>query len=316
MRAIAIKAFGGSEQLELMDLPRPVPEPDEVLIEVRYAAVNAVDWKIREGMLQGYATHAFPLVLGWDAAGTVADMGAMVFGFNAGDQVYTSCPKPVIQHGCYAEYVAAKRDVIAPMPENLSFAEAAAIPLVALTAWQSLFDFAGLEAGQTVLVHAGAGGVGSLAIQLAKQAGATVLTTASAANHDYVLALGADHAIDYRAMDFVDAVRTLRPDGVQIVLDTVGGEVQERSFKVLTSGGVLVSIVSPPDENLAHEHGLKAGLVYYQGNGAQLQKITEMLEAGTLKPPAVREMPLGEAAQALEASKGGHVQGKIVLKVR
>ena len=316
MKAIAIEAFGRPAQLKLMDLPTPQPEDDEVLIENTYAAVNPVDWKIREGLLQGYRPNIFPLVPGWDAIGRVAAVGRDVIDFAAGDRVWTSCPKDVIQHGTYAEFVTAKADLVALAPANLSDAEAGSIPLVALTAWQGLFEFAGLAPGRTVLVHAGAGGVGSVAIQLAKHAGATVLTTSSAHNHGYVAGLGADHVIDYQAEDFVAAVRGAYPDGVDVVLDAVGGEVQQRSFGALRKGGVLASIVGPPDDGLARAHGVKAGAVFYRDDGGQLREIAAMVESGAIRAPAVEEMPLAEAASAHRKSEAGHVRGKIVLKVR
>ena len=198
MKAIVIDAFGGPDRLRAAEVPTPKASAGEVVIELACTSVNPVDWKIREGMLSGLFPHTFPLILGWDAAGTVSDTGEAVNEFSVGDRVYAYCRKPTVQWGTYAEYVAVPASAVAAMPANLSFAEAAAIPLVGLTSWQVLFDAANLRAGQTVLIHAGAGGLGSIAIQLAKNAGATVFTTASAANHEYVRSLGADHVIDYR----------------------------------------------------------------------------------------------------------------------
>jgi NADPH2:quinone reductase len=316
MKAMVIEDFGGPEQLKLADLPTPTPADDEVLIEVAYTSVNPVEWKIREGMLTDLFPHHFPLILGWDAAGTVSALGSNAAGFVIGEKVYAYCRKPEIRYGTYAEFVAVDHAAVAPMPANLSFAEAATIPLTGLTSWQALFDFAGLKAGQKVLIHAGAGAIGSLAIQFAKHAGASVITTASLGNHDYVKRLGADAAVDYASEDFAAAVTELEPDGIDVVYDAVGGETQRRSYEVLKPGGVMVSIVDAPDGELAERYGVKAGFVFVEPNGAQLREITGLIEAGKVKPAAIEEMNLEDAATAQERSKAGHVRGKIVLKIK
>jgi NADPH2:quinone reductase len=316
MKAMVIEDFGGPEQLKLADLPTPTPADDEVLIEVAYTSVNPVDWKIREGMLTDVFPHHFPLIPGWDAAGTVSALGSNATGFAIGEKVYAYCRKPEVQYGTYAEFVAVDRAAVAPMPTNLSFAEAATIPLTGLTSWQALFDFAGLKAGQKALIHAGAGGIGSLAIQFAKNAGASVITTASLGNHDYVKRLGADAAVDYASEDFAAAVTELEPDGIDVVYDAAGGETQRRSYEVLKPGGVMVSIVDAPDGELAERYGVKAGFVFVEPNGAQLREIAGLIEAGKVKPAAIEEMNLEDAATAQERSKAGHVRGKIVLKIK
>jgi NADPH2:quinone reductase len=316
MKAMAIEAYGGPGQLKPMDLPTPVPGEREVLIELAYTSVNPVDWKIREGRLKDRMPNAFPLIPGWDAAGTVAAVGKAVTGYKGGERVYAYCRKPVIQWGTYAEYVAMDAEAVAPLPANLGFAAAAAIPLTGLTAWQSLFDCAGLARGQTVLIHAAAGGVGGLAVQLARQAGARVLATASRANHDYVRALGADELIDYHAEDFVAAVQHLAPGGVDVVFDTVGADTYRRSFAALRRGGFIVSILEQPDAALMAEHGVRAGYVFVTPNGAQLRELARLLEIGALRPPRLEEMPLAEAAAAQEKSRARHVAGKIVLRIR
>lgn len=315
MKAMVIEDFGGPEQLKLADIPVPTPEDGEVLIELAYTGVNPVDWKIREGRLKDMFPHGFPLVPGWDAAGTVSAVGGNVTEFGVGDRVYAYCRKPRIQHGTYAEFVAVEEAAVAPMPANLGFAEAATVPLTGLTNWQSLFEFAELTAGQVVLIHAGAGGIGSLAVQFAKHAGAKVITTASARNHDYVKSLGADAAIDYASESFTDVVRATEADGVDVVYDTIGGETQRRSYEVLKPGGVLVSIVAPPDQEAAQRHKVKAGFVFVEPNGSQLRRISELLQSGAVKPAYFEEMRLEDAAEAQERSKAGHVRGKIVLKI-
>ena len=216
MKAIIINGFGGADGLQMAEVPTPTAQADEVLIRVAYAGVNPVDWKIREGMLEGLFEHRFPLILGWDAAGTVAAVGTAVTDFKVGDKVYAYCRRPIVQWGTYAEYLAMESSAVAPIPANLTFAQAAAIPLTALTSWQALFDAGQLKAVQSVLIHAGAGGTGGMAIQFAKHAGGTVFTTASAGNHEYVRSLGADHVIDYQRESFVEVVKNKSPDGVDL----------------------------------------------------------------------------------------------------
>jgi NADPH2:quinone reductase len=316
MKAIVIESFGGPEVLRPADVPPPEPAADEVLIEVAYAAVNPVDWKIREGMLAGMFPHEFPVILGWDAAGTVKGTGKNVTGFRIGDRVYAYCRKPKVGFGTYAEFVAMNQAAVAPMPKNVGFAEAAGIPLAGLTAWQSLFDAAKIQAGDKVLIHAGAGGVGSLAIQFAKHTGAEVFTTAGGANHAYVKSLGADVAIDYTKENFIDAVRKREPGGIDLVYDAVGGDVQTKSYEVLKKGGRLVAIVNPPVEEEARRYGVEASHVFVTPDGEQLRRIGALIESGAVKPPALQEMRLEEAAEALRRSQAGHVRGKIVLKIR
>ena len=315
MRAIVIESFGGPEVLHPADLSSPEPAGDEVLIEVACAAVNPVDWKIREGMLAGMFPHEFPVILGWDAAGTVKGAGKNATGFRIGDRVYAYCRKPKVRFGTYAEFVTMNCAAVALIPNNIGFAEAACIPLAGLTAWQSLFDAAKIKAGDKVLIHAGAGGVGSLAIQFAKQAGAMVFTTARKANHEYVKSLGADIVTDYATEDFVDAVRKREPGGIDLVLDAIGNDVQRKSYEVLKKGGRLVSIVNVPSHEEARRFGVEAAHVFVTPDGEQLRRIGALLENGTVRPPTFVEMRLEEAAEAHQRSQAGHVRGKIVLKI-
>ena len=313
MKAMVIDGFGGAEVMRWTEIPTPAPGPGEVLIRIHATSVNPVEWKIREGVLAKLFPHAFPLILGWDAAGTIASLGEGVTGFSIGERVWSYCRKPDIQWGTYAEYVTMAAEAVAPMPTNLSFAQASTIPLVGLTSWQSLFDVAEIRPGQTVLIHAGAGGIGSLAVPLAKWAGATVISTARSANHDYVRGLGADHVIDYTEQDFVTASRAVAPDGVDMVFGTVGGEVLNRSYDALKPGGILVSITDATDKDRAEALGVRVKYVFVSPNGPQLRRLAGLVEAGILKPPAIEEMPIERAAEALERSKHGHVKGKIVL---
>lgn len=240
--------------------------------------------------------------------------GAGVTTFGVGDRVYAYCRKPTVQWGTYAEHVAVAADHVAPMPANTSFAQAAGVPLVGLTSWQSLFDAGELGAGQSVLVHAGAGGTGGMAVQFAKHAGATVYTTASAANHDYVCGLGADVVIDYRAEDFVAAVHKASPDGVDLVYVTAAGVI-DASYRAIRPGGRLVSIVEQPDPDAAKRHEVETRYVFVEPNGAQLREITGLIEAGAAATLPITEYPLADAAKAHAESEAGHVRGKIVLNV-
>ena len=316
MRAMVIEAFGGPERLKAAEVPTPVAGDEEVLIALACTSVNPVDWKIGEGMLADMFPHSFPLIPGWDAAGTVSAVGRNADRFKAGDKVFAYCRKPQIQFGTYCEYVAVHESAVALMPGNLGFAEAATVPLTGLTAWQSLFDTAKLSAGEKILIHAGSGGVGSLAIQLAKHAGATVYTTARAVNHDYVRSLGADTAIDYTTENFVDVLRKREPDGIDVVYDTIGGHVQKRSYKVLRKGGRLVSIANIPDPEEARPYDVRTAFVFVSPNGKQLRKIAELIESGAVRPADFEVMRLEDAAKAQELSRAGHVRGKIVLRIR
>ncbi len=309
MKAVRIHAYGGPEMLHYEEnVPRPILKPDDLLIRVQAAAVNPVDWKIREGALQGLLHHTLPLTLGWDVSGEVVEVGSDAGGFKVGDAVYA---RPDIERdGAYAEYIAIKASEVAYKPATLDHLHAAAVPLTALTAWQALVDAAQLQAGQTVLIHAAAGGVGSLAVQLAKARGARVIATASAVNTGLVTGLGADQFINYTQTRFETVVKD-----VDVVFDTVGGDTQERSWQVLKPGGILVSIVSPPPETTATEHDVRSAFVFVQPSGQQLTAIAELIDAGRMKPLIHTILPLSEFRQAHAISQGGHARGKIVLRV-
>jgi NADPH2:quinone reductase len=315
MKAVVFHEFGGSNKLQMAQLPRPEPASGEVLIRVSHTSVNPVDWKIREGLLRTLLPHRFPIIPGWDAAGTVEALGGEVRGLTVGDRVYSYCRKPVVQCGTYAQFVTMSASAVAKMPSSIDFAQAAGIPLVGLTSWQALFDAGGLQAGQTVLIHAGAGGLGSIAIQLAKHAGARVIVTASAANHEYVRGLGADLAIDYNRDSFVDVVRAHHPDGIDLVYATVGGSVLEESYKTLKKGGTLVSVTGRPTDADAARWGVRVAYVFVSPNGEQLARLAELLEARVLRPPAMTLLPIEDAARAQDMSRAGKTRGKIVLAV-
>jgi len=312
MRAVTIESFGGPERLRLTDVPRPRAARDEVLVRTVAAGVNPVDWKIREGLLADRLPHAFPLVLGWDVAGVVEEIGEGTSKFRKGDRIWAYARKPVVQWGTYAEFVAVREDHAALMPTKLLFEEAAAVPLAALTAYQSLFGRGRVESGTTALIHAAAGGVGHFAVQLAAGAGARVYGTASSANHPFILELGAVGAIDYTREDFRDGVRRMCPEGVDVVLDAVGGDTGRRSLDIVKKGGRLVSIVGEPDAGEAAARGVRAEGLFVEPNGEQLALLAREVDRGRLRARS-RIFPLAEAARAHADSQAGHVSGKLVL---
>lgn len=316
MKAIIINTFGDRSTLTATEVPRPDPGPDDILISVHAAGVNPVDWKIREGWLEDMLPHEFPIILGWDAAGTVAATGTNVAAFAPGDHVYAYCRKEVVKDGAYAEFVAVPESSVARKPEQLSFVEAAGVPLAALTAYQALFDAARLQDGETVLVHAAAGGVGSFAVQLASDRGATVVGTASAHNHDYLGRLGVDWPIDYTATDVPAAVKATYPAGVDVVLDCVGGAALKQSVKILKPRGRLISIVDPDTVAEFAEQGIDATFVFVRPDGDQLRTITEMIDAGRLGVHIQQTYPLAEAARAHEQIETHHTRGKLILEIR
>src|SRR6267143_1473471 len=309
MKAIQIHNYGGPEVLKYEDAPRPQPQAGEVLVRVHAAGVNPIDWKVREGHMKDFWPHKFPLILGWDLSGVVEEVGPRVSQFKRGDEVY-SLPDPT-RDGAYADYIVVRESELALKPNSLHHIRAAAVPLAALTAWQSLFDTAQLQPGQRVLIHAGSGGVGHFAVQLAKWKGAHVFATASTKNQDLLCKLAVDEPIDYTQQRFEDVARN-----IDVVLDTIGGETQERSWSVLKKGGNLVSLVQPPSEEKAKELGVRAVFVGVQANGEQLAEIAKIIDSGKLAPVIDRILPLSEAGRAHELSQSGHIRGKIVLRVK
>src|SRR5882757_8974397 len=311
MKAIRIHRYGGPEVLQYEDAPRPKPQAGEVLVHVKAAGVNPIDWKVREGHMKDFWPHKFPLILGWDLSGVVEEVGpgpAAAGRFKIGDEIY-SIPDPT-RDGAYADYIVVRESELALKPNSLHHIRAATVPLAALTAWQSLFDTAQLQPGQRVLIHAGSGGVGHLAVQLAKWKDAYVFATASTKNQDLLRKLGVDEPIDYTQQRFEDVARN-----IDVVLDTIGGETQERSWSVLKKGGNLVSLVHPPSEEKAKELGVRAAFVAGHPNGAQLAEIAKIIDSGKLMPVIDRILPLSEVRRAHELSQSGHTRGKIALRV-
>ena len=307
MKAIRIHRFGGPEVLELEDVPVPQPDENELLVRIHAASVNPVDYKIRRGMVPWVTREMLPITHGRDLSGTIESGGGMG-ALRQGDALYALLGG--IDRGSYAQYVVVKPSEAAAKPARLSHMEAAAVPLAALTAWQGLFDHGQLQAGQTVLIHGGSGGVGHFAIQFAKVKGATVYTTVSGQNLDFVRELGADRTIDYRSQRLEEVARD-----VDVVLDLVDGETQERSWSVLKPGGILVSALGEPSQEKARQHRAHGVGFRAQPNGAQLAEIGQLIDQGKVRPVVSATYPLAEARQAQERLERGHVRGKIVLDV-
>lgn len=304
MKAVRIHEYGNATVLKYEDAPVPDIGPDGVLIRVRAAGVNPVDWKIRKGLMKAVRPLQFPAVVGADVAGTVERVGALVTRLKPGDAVVARV------EGAYAEFAAAKTDAVGPAPKSMPLEHAAGLPIAAGTAWTVLFDAARLSSGQCVLIHGGAGGVGTFAVQLAKLAGLYVIATSSAANVRLVKSLGADEAIDYRSGDFAAKMKD-----VDFVLDSVGGDTLKSSYGVVRKGGLLLSIVSPPDEELAKQYGITARFERGNINGTRLQELAGLIDVGKLQVIVEKEFPLSDAAYAHELSEAGHVRGKIILNV-
>ncbi|CAM5445539.1 NADPH:quinone reductase [Streptomyces spiroverticillatus] len=309
MRAIGQDSFGGPGVLKIVEVPRPVPGPAEVLVRVRAAGVNPTDWWHRA---TGGLAGDVPICLGWDVSGVVEAAGPGVTLFGSGDEVF-GMPRQPAPAGTYAEYVLSPARHLVPKPPGLSHVEAAALPLAALTAWQALVDTADLRAGQRVLVHAAAGGVGHLAVQIAKARGAHVIGTARSVNHDFVRGLGADEVIDYTRTDFSEAAQN-----VDVVIDTIGGDYGPRSLKTLSPGGIVVSLASPAEAHLANRAralGLRAVFMITEADQAGMKEIASLAASHRLRVRVDTVLPLEHAAKAHEIGETGRTTGKIVLTV-
>ncbi|OIK09293.1 NADP-dependent oxidoreductase [Bacillus sp. MUM 13] len=309
MKAIVIEQYGGKEQLKEAEMKKPEAGENEIIIKLEATSINPIDWKLREGYLKEMLPFEFPIILGWDAAGTVDSIGSGVTDFKPGDRVFAR--PATTNRGTYAEYAAVDDILAAKIPDNVSFEEAASIPLAGLTAYQALFDFGEVKEGDKVLIHAGAGGVGSLAVQLAKNAGTYVATTAGTQNVEFMKSLGADEVIDYKKQDFDKILHDY-----DFVLDSMGGEIQEKSFSVLKEGGKMPSLVSEPDKELAEKKKIKAASIWLNPNGQQLEELAKLMEEGKLKAIIGETFPLSAEGirSAHEKSESHHAKGKIVIK--
>ncbi|MBC8043009.1 MAG: NADP-dependent oxidoreductase [Rhizobacter sp.] len=309
MTAVRIHAYGDASVLKYeTGVPRPVIAEHDVLVKVHAVAVNPVDWKIREGYMKDYLKHKLPLILGWDVSGVVEEVGSAVTTLKVGDEVYGLAP--MAKDGGYAEYISVVATALVQKPKSLSHVEAASLPVATLTAWNSLFDIAKLQAGQTVLIHGAAGGVGSMAVQLAKWKQAKVIGTASAKNAEFLHSLGVDEGIDYTAVPFEDKVKD-----ADVVFDTVGGETLSRSYAVVKKGGVLITAVGQPSDEEAAKYGITAVRCGAVTSEQRLTEIAVLADAGKIKPLVQTVMPLIEAADAHRLSQSGRTRGKIVLQI-
>jgi NADPH:quinone reductase-like Zn-dependent oxidoreductase len=305
MKAVTISKYGDQSVLIYTDIERPKPKSDEILVHNRAVAVNPVDWKIRNGLGELFGLK-LPVVLGCEIAGTVEEAGGGVRDLQVGAAVYGYVN--LQRNGGYAEYTIAKSDEIAPKPESLDFDNAAAVPVGALTSWQAIFDTANLQAGQRILITGASGGVGSMAVQLAKAKGAFVIATASGKNEEFVRNLGADEFVDYTREKFEESVRDL-----DAVFDTIGGDTLEQCFATLRRGGCLVSIVTPPSNEKAEKLGIRASMIGVQPNGQQLREINRLIAAGKLKTNIATVLSLSEVRKAHQLSESGRTRGKIIL---
>ncbi|GAB3865947.1 NADP-dependent oxidoreductase [Hymenobacter segetis] len=332
MKAFVLTRYGSNKEIQAAEMPEPLVRADDVLIQVKAASVNPVDFKIRDGQLKQVLPLRFPHILGNDAAGVVARVGANVTQFKPGDEVYARVD--VDRMGAFAEYVAVNEAAVAPKPTSSTMEEAAAMPLVALTAWQTLRDVGQLQPGQRVFIHAGSGGVGTVAIQLAKHWGAFVATTTSTANVDWVQKLGADLVIDYKKEAFENVLA-----GYDLVLDTLGGDALDKSFRVLKAGGKVVSVAGPPDpqfakdqgmnwflqqvirllsfriRRLAKKHHASYSFLLMHPSGAQLRELGSLMDAGIVRPVVDRVFPFEATKKALEYLETGRAKGKVVIKL-
>ncbi|MER7170169.1 NADP-dependent oxidoreductase [Streptomyces mesophilus] len=333
MKTFLIEKYGDRSAVRAAHSPDPRPGPEDVLVEIRAASVNPLDFKIRDGAFKRILPYRLPLILGNDLAGVVVQVGSAVTRFAVGDEVYARPDKDRI--GTFAELIAVHENDLAPKPAGLTMEQAASLPLVALTAWQALVERGEVRPGQKVLIHAGSGGVGTIAVQLARHLGAHVATTASAANADLVKELGADVVIDYRTQDFEELL-----DGYDLVLDTLGGETLEKSLRVLRPGGKAISIAGPPDAEFARElganpvlrqvmnalsftirrHAKRRGVTYsflfMKASGDQLRALTRLIDAGEIRPVVDRVFPFDRTREALEYAEQGRAKaGKVVVSM-
>lgn len=333
MKAFVLQRYGKGRALESAEMPEPPLREDEVLVEVHAAGVNLLDSKIRDGEFKLILPYRMPLVLGHDVAGVVVRVGPRARKFKVGDEVYARVDD--FRIGTFAEFVPVKEASLAHKPKNLTMEEAASIPLVGLTAWQTLVEKAGLKKGQRVFIQAGSGGVGTFAIQLARHLGASVATTTSAANSALVKGLGADVVVDYKTQDFEDVLQ-----GYDVVLNSQDGKTLAKSLRVLKGGGKLISISGPPDPAFAKDiaapglvrlvvrllswgirrkargRGVGYSFLFMKANGAQLQEITRLIEAGAIRPVIDKVFPFEATNEALAYVEAGRAKGKVVIKVK
>ena len=324
MFAVIIEETGGPDVLRYGEIATPEPGPDDIRVRIAYAGVNPADWKNRQGMLAAFRPYSFPYIIGFDAAGVVDAVGANVRGFTPGDRVFTPTNHGQGGQGSYAEFAIASADRVAHIPEGMSFAQAAALPVAALTAWQGLFDRGGLQAGQMAMIHGGSGGLGGFAVQFARWAGARVAATCSTPNVEYLKSLGVERVIDYRKENISEAVAAWAPGGLDYLMDAVGASTIPNGLDMVRTGGTFVSIPTLTDDGdipAAAVAGAAKGVnrvfstMVDVGCNVQLAQIARLLVEGHITLPPLHEYALRDVARAHEAVQSGHTRGKIVLKV-
>ncbi|MDQ4066912.1 MAG: NADP-dependent oxidoreductase [Thermoproteota archaeon] len=313
MKSAQIKSYGGSEVVEINQSTPALngPSAGKVLVTIKAAGVNPADWKVREGYFQQMTPLQFPSTLGMDFSGVIEKVGEGVYGFKQDDEVYGQASVMRGGSGAFAEMALANEDSIAHKPKTLSHEEAAGLPLVGVSAWQALVETIGLSRGQKILIHGGAGGIGSIAIQLAKHLGAYVATTVSTNDKEFVRELGANEIIDYKTQTFED----LLPHDYNAVFDTVGGETYTRSFNVLKKGGIIVSMLEQPNQELMHRFGVKAISQFTKVNRERLTRLAQWVDQNNIHVNIDRTFPLDEAGKALDYQRDVHPRGKVVLQV-
>lgn len=311
MKAAQITKYGGQDAVTVNEgVERPAASAGHVIIEVHAAAVNPFDIKVREGLVREMTELNFPAILGGDVAGVISEIGEGVTGFEVGQEVYGAAGA-LSGHGAFAEYTSIIAGQLASKPRSVNFVRAAALPLVGSSAYQAIVETMALQAGQKVLIHGGAGGIGSLAIQIAKSIGAYVATTASTADIDFAKSLGANEVIDYTSQDFSEIL-----SDYDAVLDTIGGETNTKSYDVLKHGGILVSMAAPANEELVEKHGITYSAQFTKAITERLIKVAELVDAGAIAVKVDKVFPLDNAADALEYQKTGRPRGKVVIKVK
>jgi alcohol dehydrogenase len=309
MKAARLVKYGGDDAVEIQEVDKPVVGPGKVLVEVYAAGVNPFDLTVKSGSARSYLKLVLPTTIGLDFSGVIAEVGEGVGNYKVGDQVFGGAG--IFSGGSFAEFTLADKDAIAAKPKNLSHVEAGSLPLAGSAAWQAMVEHVGLRSGKKILIHGGAGGIGSLAIQIAKHLGAYVATTVSAEDMEYVKALGADEPIDYKSQKFEDLIHDY-----DAVFDTVAGETYKRSYQVLKKGGIIVSMIEKPDEELMKKYGVQAIAQKTKSNSAHLEAVAKLVEEGVLKSQVDKVFPLSETAAALAYLEKSHTRGKVVIKVK
>ncbi|BBM82139.1 NADP-dependent oxidoreductase [Candidatus Uabimicrobium amorphum] len=334
MKAAVFLKYGNNDVVDHIEIDKPqIKSPHEVLVAIHAASLNPVDFKIRNGKLKAIMRHQFPLIIGNDFSGVVIAVGDNVQKFKEGDEIYARVDKG--RMGTCTEYLTIEEQYLAKKPRNISFVEAASIPLVGLTSWQALKDWGNLQSGDKVFIHAGSGGIGCFAIQLAKTMGLTVATTTSGKNANFVKQLGADIIIDYKTQDFTQEV-----SNYDMVYDTLGGDILNRSFSIVKQGGKVVTITATPDKQtlkelganallrffagimtrkttkLARQKNIRYGFLFMKANGDQLQQITSLIEEEKIKPVIDKTYPLDQTKDAMAYLEKGHARGKVVIEIK